>query len=135
MQYLTNIFYSLTNLLGGWDVFLESLVILMIIDYITGLFCALIFKKSPKTEDGSYDSKIGLKGIIYKIGILMIVLISDRIDVMLFNNEHVCKAVISFFIVHEGLSIIENWGIMGLPLPSFIKDAFNSLNNKSDSKE
>lgn len=134
MNYLTNIFNLFTNLLGGWDVFLESLIILMIIDYCTGLFCALIFKKSPKTEDGSYDSKIGLKGIIYKIGILMIVLLSDRLDIMLFNNEHICKAVISFFIVHEGLSIIENWGIMGLPLPSFIKNAFNSLKDSSDPK-
>ena len=61
----------------------------------------------------------------------MIVLISDRVDVILFNNEHMCKAVILFFIVHEGLSIIENWGIMGLPLPSFLKDAFDSLKNKS----
>lgn len=134
MQYLINAFTSFTDLLGGWDAFLESLIILMILDYITGLFCSLIFKKSPKTEDGTYSSQIGLKGIIYKIGIIMIVLISDRVDVMLFNNEHMCKAVILFFIVHEGLSIIENWGIMGLPLPSFLKDAFDSLKNKSNSK-
>ena len=128
----------LSNLFGGWNTSLVTLIIFMALDYLTGLICSLVWKKSDKSESGAYDSKVGLKGLFKKVGILFMVLIAARLDLLInaVENKYICTAVILFFITNEGLSIVENLGIMGLPLPKVIKDAFCKLkssdNNKSE---
>ena len=115
------------GLLGGWTTSLETLLIFMTMDYLTGLLCALVWHKSPKSSDGTFESKSSLKGLFRKGGILLFVLIAARLDLELSTSDHIRTAVILFFIVNEGLSIIENWGIMGLPLPNIVRDAFSAM--------
>lgn len=122
---------AITEALGGWDTALQTLVILMAIDYVTGLLCALIWKRSPKTADGTFESKASLKGLIRKGAILLVVYIAARLDVLM-NTEITRLAVILFFIANDGFSILENLGIMGVPLPGIVKNAFALLREKSD---
>ena len=122
---------AITEALGGWDTALQTLVVLMAIDYVTGLLCALIWKRSPKTADGTFESKASLKGLIRKGAILLVVYIAARLDVLM-NTEITRLAVILFFIANDGFSILENLGIMGVPLPDIIKNAFTLLREKSD---
>ncbi len=122
---------AITEALGGWDTALQTLVVLMAIDYVTGLLCALIWKKSPKTADGTFESKASLKGLIRKGAILLVVYIAARLD-LLMHTDITRLAVIMFFIANDGFSIIENLGIIGVPLPEIVKNAFALLREKSD---
>ena len=122
---------TIAEALGGWDTALQTLVVLMAIDYLTGLLCALIWKRSPKTQDGTFESKASIKGLIRKGGILLVVLIAARLD-LLMGTTVTRLAVIMFFIANDGLSIIENLGIMGVPMPKVIKDAFALLRQQSE---
>lgn len=126
----------ITDLLEGWNSTLETLIIFMALDYLTGLICSLIFKKSNKSDTGAYDSKIGLKGLFKKVGILFMILIAARSDIIMNwgQNGYICKTVTLFFITNEGLSIVENLGLMGLPLPNVIKDAFCKLKSYENNK-
>ncbi len=121
---------TIAEALGGWDTALQTLVIFMAIDYVTGILCALIWKRSPKSTDGTFESKASLKGLIRKGAILLVVLVAARLD-MLMGTE-VRLAVILFFIANDGFSIIENLGIMGVPMPQPVKDAFALLRKKSE---
>lgn len=121
---------TIAEALGGWDTALKTLVIVMAIDYGTGILCALVWKKSPKTEDGTFESKASLKGLIRKGAILLVVLIAARLD-MLMGTDITRLAVIMFFIANDGFSIIENLGIMGVPMPEIVKNAFALLREKS----
>ncbi len=109
----------LTYLLGGLDSLLITLLIFMIIDYITGI-CKAIYKKE-------LDSRIGLKGIIKKIGYILIIILSTIIDKIILDNDAVRTLVIYFFISNEAISILENWALMNLPLPNKLFDIFNKL--------
>lgn len=122
---------AIAEALGGWDTALQTLVVLMAIDYVTGLLCALIWKRSPKTADGTFESKASLKGLIRKGAILLVVYIAARLDVLM-NTEITRLAVCMFFVANDGFSILENLGIMGVPLPGIIKNAFTLLREKSD---
>lgn len=122
---------TIAEALGGWDTALQTLVIFMAIDYVTGILCALIWKRSPKSTDGTFESKASLKGLIRKGAILLVVLVAARLD-MLMGTEVTRLAVILFFIANDGFSIIENLGIMGVPMPQPVKDAFALLRKKSE---
>ena len=122
---------TVAEALGGWDTALQTLVILMAIDYGTGILCALVWKRSPKTKDGTFESKASLKGLIRKGAALLVVLIATRLD-LLMGTTVTRLAVIMFFIANDGLSIIENLGIMGVPMPQVIKDAFALLRQQSE---
>lgn len=122
------------NFLGGWDTGLQTLVIIMAIDYITGVLCALVWKKSPKSSDGAFESKASFKGLLRKMAILLCVLVACRVDVYT-GTQLARDAVILFFIANDGLSIVENLGIMGIPIPPAIKNAFDALKDKSDVSE
>ena len=126
----------LSNLLGGWNSSLETLILFMALDYLTGVICSLVWKRSAKSENGAYDSKVGFKGLFKKVGILFMVLIAARLDLFMNagENKYICTTVIFFFIANEGLSIVENLGIMGLPLPNVIKDAFCKLKSSNNDK-
>ena len=125
---------TIAEALGGWDTALQTLVILMAIDYITGVLCALVWKRSPKSADGAFESKASLKGLIRKGAILLVVYIAARLD-LLMGTEVTRLAVIMFFVANDGFSIVENLGIMGVPMPKIVKDGFAMLRSKADPED
>lgn len=126
---------AIAKALGGWDSAMTTLLIIMGIDYITGMMVALVWKKSPKTPTGAADSTVGFKGICKKGLILLVVLIAVRLDITLNLAGAARLATILFFIGNEGLSIIENLGIMGVPLPDIVKKSLNKLKDDNDEKD
>lgn len=120
---------TVSYIFGGWSNDLETLIIFMIIDYITGIICAGILKNSQKTEKGALESKVGWKGLIKKCYTLLFVLIAHRLDLAIEVN-YIKTTVIIGFIINEGLSIIENAGLIGIPLPNSIKNSIEILRNK-----
>lgn len=122
------------NALGGWDNSLQTLIAFMAVDYILGILIALVWHKSQKTEDGRFESHTSLKGLIRKFSVLIIVFIAVKLDTVLHDDGYVRTAVIMFFIANEGFSIIENLGIMGVPMPETVKDAFAAIRKQSDTK-
>ena len=120
-----------TSLFGGWDAALTTLIIFMGIDYITGLIVAGIFHKSPKTESGSLESKAGWKGLCRKGATMLIVLVACRLDILMGTN-FIRDAVIIAYITNEVISIVENMGLMGLPIPAVIIKAIDVLKKKEE---
>ena len=117
----------LTHLLGEYDMIFEALIVLMICDYITGLLVAGVFKKSHKTKSGGLNSNVGFKGLCRKIMMLMFVVVAHYIDIIM-GIDYVRSAVIIGFCANECISLVENAGIMGLPLPNAIINAIELLN-------
>lgn len=120
----------LAQSLGGWDTMLQVLVTLMAIDYALGVVLALVWKRSNKTADGSFESRASVKGLFRKCGILLCVLIAARLDPRFGSEGYIRGTVILFFLANEGLSVVENLGVMGLPMPQVLKDAFLALRDK-----
>lgn len=116
---------------GGWNDAMTTLIICMLIDYVTGLMVAGLFKKSSKTADGGLESRAGWKGLARKFSTLLLVLIAVRID-MLLGTTYICNAVVFSFMANELLSIVENVGLMGVPLPKVITEAITLLNKKGN---
>ena len=119
------------NLFGGWTSDLETLMIMMGIDFAMGLLIAAIWKKSEKSKTGALSSWSAWKGLCRKGVSLLFVLIAYRLDLVLGVN-YIRTAVIIGFIVNELISIIENAGIMGIPIPSAITKAIDMLKQKSE---
>ena len=120
----------LTSLFGGWSSDLSTLVICMAVDFLTGLIAAGLCR-SGKTDSGGLSSSVGFKGIAKKVGIMLLVLIAHRIDLVLGTNYIKTAAVIAF-IVNEVISIIENAGLIGVPMPAIFKKAVDLLKGKAD---
>lgn len=118
--------------LGGWDYALQTLVLCMAFDYLTGLACALVWKRSSKSVDGSFESKASFKGLLRKGCYLIIVLVAVRLDLVIGSGDICRTATILFFTANDGLSIIENLGVMGVPFPKIVQDAFAAMRNKAD---
>ena len=116
---------------GGWDDAMTTLVICMLIDYVTGLMVAGLFRKSSKTADGGLESRAGWKGLARKFSTLLLVLVAVRIDMVL-GTTYICNAVVFSFMANELLSIVENVGLMGVPLPKVITEAITLLNKKGN---
>ena len=116
---------------GGWTSGLVTLIIFMIIDYTSGIIVAGVFHNSNKTTSGSLDSRIGWKGLARKCMVLLFVLIANRLD-LVFRTDYIQDAVIIGFMANELISIVENAGLMGVPLPGVIKNAIDLLQNKSE---
>lgn len=121
---------AIAALLGGWSTSLATLVVFMIIDYISGIIVAGVFHKSKKTETGSLKSVAGAKGLCKKGMILLCVLIAYRLDLATGVN-YIREAVIIGFIANELISIAENAGLMGVPMPTAITKAIDVLQEKS----
>lgn len=117
--------------LGGWDGALQGLVLCMAADYLTGLACALVWKRSSKSADGSFESKASVKGLLRKGAYLLIVLIGVRLDAALGANGLCRTAVILFFTANDGLSVLENLGVMGVPFPQWMKNAFAAMKRQA----
>ena len=107
----------IASLFGGWSTGLVTLLIFMSIDYLSGLIVAGVFHNSPKTGTGTLESRAGWKGLCRKCMTLLFVLIAYRLDLELSTN-YIRDAVIIGFMTNELISIVENAGLMGLPLPA-----------------
>ena len=123
----------IASLFGGWDAGLAPLVMFMAIDYVSGLVVAGVFHNSKKTTSGALESKAGWKGLCRKGMSLLFVLIAYRLDLAIGSN-YIRDAVIIGFIVNETISIVENAGLMGVPLPKVINKAIDILTSKSEEK-
>lgn len=124
---------AFASLFGGWSTGLTTLLIFMCIDYITGLIVAGVFKKSPKTANGALESLAGFKGLIRKGATLLAVLVGYRLD-MLLGTSYIRDCVIIAFITNEVISITENAGLMGVPMPQAIIKAIDILKGKENEK-
>ena len=122
---------TVSALLGGWSEDLTTLIILMSIDFVMGLIVAGVFKKSSKTPDGALDSRAGFYGLCKKCVMLLFVLIAHRLDMAL-SVDYIRTVTVIGFIVNELISITENAGVMGIPLPEAVKNAIELLRKKGD---
>ena len=112
-------------LFGRLDGLLYALIAFMILDYITGIIVACIQK--------SLSSATGFKGIAKKVFILLLVAVGNILDIQVIGGGNVCRAtVIGFYIANEGISILENCGKIGLPLPQKLIDVLKQLKNKEE---
>ena len=114
-------------LMGGFDIAIQSLLIVILADYITGVASAIYNKK--------LSSKIGLKGILKKFSYLCVVALSVVIDKLLGQANVFRSLIIYFFIANDGLSIVENMAEMNCKLPKKLIDTLEQLKNKEDKKE
>lgn len=106
-------------LVGGFDVALSCLLVAIVIDYISGLI------KAYNTK--TLSSSIGFRGILKKVGILLIVMLSVIVDRITIDNGGVRTLVIYYFVANEGLSVIENLAQAGLPVPKSLKNALKVI--------
>ena len=107
---------------GGWDMILQVLVTMAIIDYATGMIAATVL--------GELKSKIGFKGIAKKVVLFLLVGVATQADAAIGTNSAIREATIFFFMGNELLSILENAGRMGIPLPSALTNAVEILGGK-----
>lgn len=117
---------NLSLFFGNWNESMTTLAIFMAIDYLTGLMLAFVFKKSIKTANGGANSKIAWTGLCRKIVTLLLVAVAYRIDLTMktsFLKDGVCVA----FITAEGISILENAKLMGLPIPKALANALEVM--------
>ena len=124
----------IASLFGGWDAALVTLLIFMGVDYVTGLIVAGVFHTSEKTENGALESRAGWKGLCRKGVTLLVVLVACRLDLMMGSN-FIRDAVVIAFVANETISIIENAGLMGIPIPAVITKAIEVLKKKAESEE
>lgn len=120
---------AIASAFGGWTTGLTTLVIFMAIDYVTGLIVAGVFHKSAKTETGTLESRAGFKGLCRKGAMLLVVLVAYRLDLAV-GTAYIKDAVIIAFIANEAISIIENAGLMGVPMNDTLKNAIDVLQKK-----
>ena len=112
---------ALVYFLGGWDIALQLLITVVVLDYITGVLKAIYNKK--------VNSTISFKGIVKKIGYFILVALAVLLDNITGGTGAIRTLVIYFFVANEGISIVENWGAMGLPLPQKVIDTLEQLKN------
>lgn len=113
-------------LFGGFDVALNCLLIAIVLDYLTSIIKAYIKKE--------LSSEVGLKGILKKVGVLIVVMLGVLVDRVTGNTGAVRTLVIYYFVANEGLSIIENLGAAGVPIPAKLKKALKALKKESNKK-
>lgn len=112
----------LTWIFGGWDLAIQILVSMMVIDYITGVIVAYINKE--------VDSKVGFRGILKKSLILIILIVGVLLDRLIGNEWIFRTATCYFFIANEGISILENIAKCGIPLPTKLMDKLVQLKDE-----
>ena len=122
---------ALSYFIGEWDAMLISLCIAMIVDYISGLIVAFVFKNSPKTETGKASSAVCAAGLVKKLFMLVLVGVANTLDVAL-GVDFIKAGVIYAFLSNEILSLLENATLMGIPIPKAIQNGLDILNGKVD---
>ena len=114
--------------LGGCDGLLIALVVFVVVDYITGVMCAI--------ADHKLSSAVGFKGICRKVLIFLLVGIANILDVQVIGSGSVLRtAVIFFYISNEGVSLLENAAHLGLPVPDRIKTVLEQLHNRAEKED
>lgn len=121
----------IASFFGGWDINAGTLVLFMILDYVSGLIVAAVFKNSSKTSTGALESRAGWKGLCRKCMTLIFVAVSYRLDLVL-NVDYIRNTVVIAFIANETISLVENAGLMGVPLPAVITKAIDILQKQSE---
>ena len=121
----------ITQLFGGWTRGIATMIIMMCLDWVTGLMVAGIFKTSDKSQNGGLNSSIGLKGICKKGMMMILVIVAHRFDLVIGTN-YIRDAVIIALIVNESISLLENAGLMGIPIPKILERAIDILKDKSE---
>lgn len=124
----------IAGLFGGWDTSIITLLIFMLIDYISGLVVAGVFHKSKKTENGALESRAGWKGLFKKGMTILVVVVANRLDLQL-GTSYIRDAVCIAFMLNEAISIVENAGLMGVPIPKVIMNAIELLKNQDSEKQ
>ena len=119
-------------LFGGFDGLMQMLCILMSVDYISGLLLATVFKKSPKTDSGALKSSVAVKGIVRKVCCLLLIIIITRLGENLGDQNFCRNTAIMFFSANEGISILENMGLMGVKYPHWLSKSLEVLLDNSD---
>ena len=120
---------GIASLFGGWTASLTTLVVFMGLDYVSGLVVAGVFHNSPKTDTGALESRAGFKGLLRKMMILVFVLVGRRLDLAM-GTTYIRDAVCIAYMANELLSIVENAGLMGIPIPEPITGAIELLKKK-----
>ena len=111
--------------LGGCDGLLYALIAFVVVDYITGVMCAVVDKK--------LSSEVGFKGIFKKILIFLLVGIANLLDVNIIGNGSVLRtAAIFFYLSNEGVSLLENATYLGLPVPEKLKSVLQQLHDRAE---
>lgn len=121
----------LPTIFGTWSAAMTTLLIFMGVDYVSGLIVAGVFRQSKKSENGALESRAGFKGLCRKGMTLVFVIIAYRLDLII-GTGYIRDAVVIGFCVNELISIVENAGLMGLPLPAVIVKAIDVLKDKAE---
>lgn len=121
----------IASLFGGWDAALTTLLIFMGVDYATGLIVAGVFHRSQKSTDGALESRAGWKGLCRKGATLLVVLVACRLDLVT-GSAFIRDTTIIAFVANETISIIENAGLMGVPIPAVVVKAIDILKQKAE---
>lgn len=129
MKNIFNVIISITCTIinyafGGWDVPIQLLTLIVLLDYATGVLKAIYYRQ--------LNSEIGFKGIIKKIGYFVLVAVAVVTDKITGNTGTIRTLVIYFFVANESLSILENWGTIGLPIPKKLRNILEQLKNGKD---
>lgn len=124
---MSGITTGLVYLFGGFDVALSCIVIAIALDYVSGLIKAFYTKQ--------LSSKIGFKGLLKKIGILILVMVAVLVDRVAGNTGAIRTLVIYYFVANEGLSIIENLAATNIPIPAVLKRALKSIKKEGSKKK
>ncbi len=119
---------TIIEALGGWDKSLELLIVVMVADYLTGVICAILGKSK---KCGGLSSYIGFKGLCKKVTMLIAVWVASELSIIANSNE-IREVFIFGFISNELISIVENCGLIGVPLPSKIMDVIEVLKERID---
>lgn len=122
--FISGIVTELVFLLGGWDVALQCLIVAIALDYVSGIIKAWHTK--------TLSSRIGFRGLVKKIGYLLIVMLAVLIDRVTGNSGAIRTLVIYYFVANEGLSVLENLSVTNIPIPKVIKKALKALKKEGE---
>lgn len=126
IKYISAVFGAVISFaFGGWSTLLSILLAFVVIDYVSGFVAAGI--------EGKLNSSNGMRGIAKKVAVFFVVAVAHMMDVALGYDGHILRdATIFFFLANEALSILENAGRIGVPVPGALKKAIDILNEKSE---
>lgn len=123
---------AVAGLYGEWSTALTILLVMMAVDYVTGVLVA-VSGRSPKTEGGGLSSKVGFVGLARKGFVMLIVLVATQLDRAIGNTTMVFQtATVFYYIANEGLSVLENADLMGVPFPALVKSRLESMREAKD---
>ena len=122
---------ALSYFIGGVDTMFVVLCVFLTVDYISGVIVAVVFKNSTKTETGKLNSSVSFKGLCKKIFVIVLAGVANFLDIALGTN-FIRGGVIVAFISNEIISIIENAGLMGIPIPSVLRKSIDILQEREE---